>query len=356
MRAVGALLRGLFLTNMRNRQGLFWSLFFPVLLMVVFGLLGNSGPSRVRLAISGPPGAQTSEIAAYFRRLPLFTVSSMSQSEATSQLRQGHEDASLQILPNAGPRLQIRLQYNGSNPLNAGQSVAAVSSALAELNMELTHAPSLIHLQTQPLRGAAPSSYLDFLLPGILSLMAMQGALFGIGTGLTRWKEKGILRRFRVTPLSPAQFLGSTVLNYLIFNLATSVIVVAFATAVLHASVKLPVISLAIYLILGIAVFIAMGFAIAGRSKSQEATIPIINLVSFPMMFLSGIFFPVASLPKVLHNIVQLFPLTFLVDAVRGLMSGQYVGFGGHLPIDLLGLVLWLLVMGALAARTWSWD
>jgi len=184
----------------------------------------------------------------------------------------------------------------------------------------------------------------------------MQNSLFGIGSGLTRWKEKGILRRFRVTPLSPAQFLGATVANYVVIGLVTSAIVIGIGVAFLHASVLLPVGPLALVLLLGMATFLAIGFIVAGVSRTQEATVPLINLISFPMMFLSGIFFPVSSLPKVLAHIVAYFPLTYMASGLRGLMSGQLTWHAAALRTDLVGMAVWLVVTGVIAARVWRWE
>ena len=207
-----------------------------------------------------------------------------------------------------------------------------------------------------PLAHSRAATYLDFLLPGVLALMVIQNSLFGIGSGLTRWKEKGILRRFRVTPLRPPELLGATVLNYIAVGLATSVIIIGIAVGFLHASIVLPIASGVLVLLLGMASFLSIGFIVAGISKTQEATIPIVNLISFPMMFFSGIFFPVSSLPKVLAHIVNYFPRTYLAGALRGLMSGQLTLGASALRTDLLDMAVWLVATGIIAARVWRWE
>ena len=211
-------------------------------------------------------------------------------------------------------------------------------------------------MAASPLAHSRAATYLDFLLPGVLALMVIQNSLFGIGSGLTRWKEKGILRRFRVTPLRPPEFLGATVLNYIAVGLATSVIIIGIAVGFLHASIVLPIASVVQVLLLGMAIFLSIGFIVAGISQTQEATIPIVNLISFPMMFFSGIFFPVSSLPKVLAHIVNYFPRTYLAGALRGLMSGQLTLGASALRTDLLDMAVWLVATGIIAARVWRWE
>jgi ABC-2 type transport system permease protein len=184
-----------------------------------------------------------------------------------------------------------------------------VQAFVAEVDLAVSGHPPLFSVSAHALSHAHSATYLDFLLPGILALMTMQNSLFGIGSGLARWKEKGVLRRFHATPVRPSQFLTATIIQYVPVSLASSGIVLGFATLVLHASVIIPWAAVVLVLLLGMACFLSIGFIIAGISKSQDATIPIINLISFPMMFLSGIFFSVASLPRILADIVQYFPL-----------------------------------------------
>jgi ABC-2 type transport system permease protein len=150
--------------------------------------------------------------------------------------------------------------------------------------------------------------------------------------------------------------MGAAILNSAVVTLVTIGIVIAMARLLLHATFAFPLGPLFITFVIGIAAFLAIGFVIAGLSRSQEATMPIVNLVQFPMLFLSGIFFPVSDLPKLLAQIVSYFPLTYLVDAVRAFMQGQAVTFTAPLADDLLGLGVWLVAMGLVASRTWRWE
>jgi ABC-2 type transport system permease protein len=356
MTATLTLLTGLLKQTVRNRQGLFWTLFFPVVLMLVFSLLGNS-QSRIQLAVVTPRSGP-SPVVAVFRHSSLFQVHRMSKAAALAAVESGKMDAALIVPAADGPPAgtTLTLRYNNADVLSAQQTVGAVEAFVAQTDLALSGRPPIFRLRAEPMSHSRGDTYLDFLLPGVLALMAMQNSLFGIGSGLTRWKEKGILRRFRVTPLSPAQFLGATVANYVVIGLVTSAIVIGIGVAFLHASVLLPVGPLALVLLLGMATFLAIGFIVAGVSRTQEATVPLINLISFPMMFLSGIFFPVSSLPKVLAHIVAYFPLTYMASGLRGLMSGQLTWHAAALRTDLVGMAVWLVVTGVIAARVWRWE
>ncbi len=348
----GALLR----TFARNRQALFWTFFFPVLLMVVFGFLGNSNFNLSLLVVGGHTKAEQRVVAA-FEKIPYFKVQQRSESQARHLVQIGQADAAL-ILPEhaATPPWHAQLVYNSSNAQTAQQTISAVESAAAQINLAMTGQPAALQIVPKAASGSHSSSFLDFLLPGILALMAMQNSLFGVAGSLTRWKEKGVLRRFLATPLRPIQFLGAVVLYQLVSGLLTSAVIVAIGTIFLHANIDLPLAALVVLMVIGMAAFLSLGFVIAGVSRTEEATLPIINVISFPMMFLSGVFFPVTSLPPFLRVIVHYLPLTYMVDGLRGMMSGQYAPWSGPVGGDITALVVWFIVLAIISTRTWRWE
>ncbi|MCY0898018.1 MAG: ABC transporter permease [Firmicutes bacterium] len=356
MNAVIVLTRSLLRQTLRNRQGLFWTLFFPLVLMMVFSFLGNA-PSRVSLAVVAPQGASNTVVQA-FTRSPVFTVTRLPRVVALREVQRGQLAGALFVPKEPAPHhpIALTLRYNNANALTAQQTVGAVEAYVAETDLALSGHPPWLRVSVRALTHSHTATYLDFLLPGILALMAMQNSLFGIGAGLTRWKEKGVLRRFRATPVLPGQFLAATLVHYVIIGLASALIVLGFSTTVLHATVLIPWGAVLTVLMLGMGTFLAIGFIVAGLSKSQEATVPLINLISFPMMFLSGVFFPVSSLPHLVTEIVQFFPLTYMTNALRGLMSGQFTPHAAAFGTDLLGLAAWLVATGVIAARVWRWE
>ena len=354
MNAIIVLTKSLLRQTVRNRQGLFWTLFFPLVLMFVFSFLGNS-QSQVNLAIVAPSGP--SAVVKALKRSPVFHIQRTNRHVALQEVQQGTMDAAL-FIPPVDPHhtTTLTLRYNNANAITAQQVVGSVEAFVAQADIALSGQPPLFQVSPQAMTHSHSSTYLDFLLPGILALMTMQNSLFGIGSGLTRWKEKGVLRRFQVTPVRPLQFLTATIVNYVVVGLVSSGIIIGFATTILHATVLVPWVPLLIVLLLGMGCFLSIGFIVAGLSKSQEATIPIINLISFPMMFLSGVFFSVSSLPHILADIVQYFPLTYVANAMRGLMSGQLTAASAAFRNDIIGLLVWIVVTGAIASRTWRWE
>lgn len=348
------LTRALTLTFVRNRQGVFWSFFFPVLLMVVFGFLGGQGAFHVDIALAGPPGPVHRLIREDLGHVPIFTIHPVkSVAQGLGQVVHGTADVAMIVPPPTGPQV-LKVYYNSSSYIGAQESLSAVRFAVAELNVAMSGRPPALGIVTRPVAGR-DVNYLAFLVPGILALMAMQNSLFGLATTVVRWKERGVLRRFFATPLPPSTLLSALVVNQLVIGLVTLAIVLFIGTVILHAQVLVPVFPLLVTLVLGIAAFQALSFMIAGFARTTEAVIPMVNLVSFPMMFLSGIWFPVSSLPAGVAAVVKLFPLTFLTSATRALMSTT-PRFTAAIRGDLVGLAVWLIVTSAVAVRTWRWE
>jgi ABC-2 type transport system permease protein len=109
-----------------------------------------------------------------------------------------------------------------------------------------------------------------------------------------------------------------------------------------------------LFAVLGTLVFLAFGFAVAGYAKDENSAAPVANLISFPMLLLSGVFFPSSGFPSWLRAVTSYFPLTYLVDALRSIANQgtPITQLGG----DLLGLVVWGLVMFFVAIRLFRWE
>ena len=209
---------------------------------------------------------------------------------------------------------------------------------------------SLIQGQGQGFKG--------WLIPGIAAMAIMQTGLFTVVFSLVRFKSQGVLRRLKATPIGAAHFLAG--------QLTTKAIVVVIQTYVLiivgAVALGVPVntgrlgawFDLTILALLGGALFIAMGLAISGWAKSEETAAPMANVISMPMMFLSGVFFPLSVMPEWLTRWSQYLPLTYLADGMRAItVEGATVTTLGN---ELIGLTVWIIVVFAIATKTFRWE
>ena len=196
--------------------------------------------------------------------------------------------------------------------------------------------------------------YIDWLIPGVLGMNFMFGALFGIGFVIVRYRKNGVLKRIQVTPVTPMQFLTAQILSRL-FILMTSGTIVYIGCDMMFGFVMLgSYINLLIVGFVGAFAMISMGLIISSRTASEELANGLLNLLSFPMMLLSEVWFSLDEAPKWLHTISNCFPLTHMVKAAREIMLN---GAGlGDLGVHIWVLVIMSVVFLVIASVLFRWN
>ena len=341
----------------RNRAALFFSLFVPLLIMLIFGVLNFGGTTNTSLGLVDEADSPASHaLVSALEATPSFEITAGDREAQLAELKQGHRDLVL-VIPagyegsgTAGSSGLVAYS-NQSKPeqaqiggllLNAvvGQVLAGGSGGGAPL------------VRVEPLAGRS-LGYIDFLVPGILGLTLMQLGLFSVSFGFVHLKRTGALRRLFATPTSPAYFLAAQVTSRLIIGMAQVLVLLGVGLWFgLHLVGSIPLL-LAISL-LGSIIFLAIGFSIAGWAKNEDQAAPVANLVSLPMTFLSGVFFSRDAMPEFLRTVTDFLPLTYLNHALRSVINDG-VGVGA-IAGDLLGMAVWAVIAFLLAVRLFKWE
>jgi ABC-2 type transport system permease protein len=196
-------------------------------------------------------------------------------------------------------------------------------------------------------------NFISYFVPSMLGLSVMQVGIFA-AIPLVADREKLILKRLAATPLRRWQLVGSNVAMRLLIALIQAVIIVAVGVAVFGVQIVGSLLLAAAFIALGAMAFLALGYVLASFTKTEEAANGMTSVVQFPMMFLSGTFFPLEQMPEFLRAIARVIPLTYLSDALRQVM----VGGSAFAPLWVCAAVLgaWLIVCFGIAARTFRWQ
>lgn len=196
--------------------------------------------------------------------------------------------------------------------------------------------------------------YVDWLLPGLLGMNMMFTALFGVGFVIVRYRKNGVLRRLSATPLTAFEFLCGQLGSRLVILLATTTILFLGSHLLLGIPVHGSYLALLVIYALGAVCLIALGLTIAARTASEELAGGLLNLLTWPMMILSGVWFSTESLHPWLQQVAAVLPLTHLIDAARAVMLDGV----GLLAVShhLLVLIATAGVFLALGARLFRWD
>jgi len=173
--------------------------------------------------------------------------------------------------------------------------------------------------QRQPVTGAA-MRYVDWLFPGILGMNMMFSCLFGVGYVVLRYRKSGFLKRLNATPLTAFEFLAAQVLSRLGLILFVTCVLYTGIGAIIHFRSAGSLALLLLLSVLGALSMIALGLTIAARFSSEELVGGLLNLLTWPMMLLSGIWFSLEGSPTWVQWIAHVFPLTHLLDAARAIM------------------------------------
>jgi ABC-2 type transport system permease protein len=196
--------------------------------------------------------------------------------------------------------------------------------------------------------------YVDWLVPGVLGMNMMFSCLFGIGYVIVRYRKSGYLKRLNATPLRAIEFISAQLISRLVLILLITLIVYIGTNFFLHYRMEGSYIDLFLVTLAGQVSMISLGLLVAARVTSEELAGGLLNLVSWPMMMLSGVFFSLEGSPKILQWLSELFPLTHMLSAARAVMLD-----GATLTMimpDLLLLCAMSVVFLGLGAISFRWT
>ncbi len=321
----------------RNRQGLFWALAFPLLLVVVFGLFDFRGVAPAGVAVADFSGGPKSELlrerlaeVAFLRLEELETKSPGTLPEARQRLADGDLGYLLLIpqgLDNPAAENQtgdaewVTLVYATRNPERNQLVEGAVHSLVIKLRSG--GQPVLPErLVTSEVIETPEVDYFDTVLLGLLGLGIMTNSIISIAVRISAYRNQSVLKRLLVTPLPVWKFFAGEIIAHLLLAMAQALIILAVGVFVFGASIHgspvlLQVAWVLLIVLLGATVFLNIGFILSAWARSPAAASGMGNAVALPMMFLAGTFFSTASLPWLLPYAALVLPLTPMLDALR---------------------------------------
>jgi ABC-2 type transport system permease protein len=349
-----AMVRANLKMSLRNRTALFWNLAFPALFIVIFGVVFGRGTTvEFDVGVAGPESAFRDGVVAALRTNPSFVVYLGDEAEELRALEEGNRGVVAVFAAEAdasdgGPPAVV-LYYNAT----AGPVSQVAVGAVRQTLIDVAGGPPPLPIEERPVT-AQDVSFMDIFVPGILAMSLMNSGVIGLATAFVTYRERGILRRIRVTPFPLTSFILARVISQLLVAGLQAVILIGMSWAFFGLHLRGNPLVVMLTIVAGALAFLAIGFAISGIAPNAETAASYANLVTFPMLFLSGIFFSMENAPAWLRPITKVLPLPYLVDALRETMS-----FGNGLSaiwLDLLALLLTFVIAMAIAVRFFRWD
>jgi ABC-2 type transport system permease protein len=343
--------------HIRDRQAIFFSLFFPLVFMFIISFASGGDPEPIELGIvNHADNEMATNFIATLESTLLFNITVGDEDSLRDELNAGDKSVVL-ILPDYfednGTPADITVLIDASQVRQAAIVMPVLRSALVDVERTLRDTEPLFDIHIEDVQSRT-QSYLDFVVPGLLAFSIMNIAIAGSGYNIVEYRRKGILKRLFVTPILPRDFIGGLVLSRLLICLVQLTGLILAAIFLFHVVFVGNLLSLYLFILLGTVVFLSIGFCLGSIAKSQQAIIAVGNLVTFPQMILSGIFFPIEALPDLVQPVAKMLPLSFISTGIREIaINGASLL---ELIPQLVGVTIWAVIALVLSIRMFVWK
>jgi ABC-2 type transport system permease protein len=342
---------------LRDRQAVFWTFFFPVMLVLLFGFVFNRRESNgIRVAvIDTADSALADTVYLKLSQYSFLRVHGDSLVSALENLRNG--EIQLAVTLSQKPydkKFSFLIYYNHERPdlryMLQGLLMQIRNYETVRSQSAIT--PSVYAEPVQPDRRSV--RYIDFLLPGVICMTVVSTGLFAIGMVVVAYREKGKLRRLSVTPLPKPVFIAGQMVNRYFIVLMQSFVLMALGMFMFDVHLAGNLLDFIAALTVGMLAFIAIGFLVASVASTTETASGITNTIFLPMIFLSGVYFDLGKVPGLLRPLIEFLPLTHLVRAIRAIFN-QGLTFGDVLP-QMAVLAVWIVVCFTASVKLFKWE
>lgn len=321
----------------RDRGTFFWNLLFPVLLVFGFSFAFSGEEELFKIGTLGQSPLQEQSD---FLALDQISLVDYQNSE------ESHEDILKKLRMH---QLDMLIDFNSEEYYINNQSPNADILRLLLQKDELDQ----LNFQERQVEGA-PIRYVDWLVPGVIGMNMLFSCLFGVGFVIVRYRKNGVLKRLKATPVTATGFITAQMVSRFFIVILTSIFVFEGTNLFLKFMMLGSFWNLILLTSLSILCMISLGLVFASRFKSEELASGVMNLLTFPMIIFSGVFFSLEGSPEILQKAAKVFPLTHFIDGARSIML-EGAGIQEITP-HLLILGAMTVVFLGLSSILFQWD
>lgn len=245
-------------------------------------------------------------------------------SNFTQSIFSGQQGTLIIVTDNSNPQVSAAMQSALTSVFQllgtelAQQKVLNLNSTMVnETNVQAYVQPYNIEVQGVV---TGHSSYFDFVAPGIMAMTVMMSVMTGLPAAISQEKEVGTLDGMMVAPINRLSIITGKTLAQTARGLLQGVLILILASLLFGVSIQGNILLVFALLLLGVFSFVGLGVVLTSFAKDQETAMMVMMTLMFPMMFLSGVFFPVQQMPWYMQDISKMLPLTYAADALRKVM------------------------------------
>lgn len=320
---------------LRDKSSLGWNILFPLLLVLGFAFVFSGEPKAMfKVGVLGDTAVLEKGEGAFFETKYVQFIIVDELEKAIDKVKHFQLDMLVDV------RSGMRYWINENSP----------NGYILERMLQGAGGPGYQRLTVQ----GREIRYVDWVVPGILAMNMMFSCLFGVGYVIVRYRKNGFLKRLKATPLTPFEFLSAQMVSRLILIQAITVAVYAGCNYFIHFQMRGSYASLFLVSLLGAICLISLGLLVSARLSSEELAGGILNLLTWPMMLLSGVWFSLEGANPAVRKIARFLPLTHLVDGARAIMT-EGAGLADIAP-NLLMLVVMSAVFLSIGSLIFKWE
>ncbi|MAM42028.1 MAG: hypothetical protein CMO13_01620 [Thaumarchaeota archaeon] len=306
----------------RNKTTLFWTLAFPLLLMLLFGGIFSFQSDKMDVyienndIIGNQPSQTSSRVINLINMTNSFNIIETPENEIKQQIRTIviPENFELELSRGNSSIILIMDQSHESFP----RTISLVNGIINEINIEQQNSKQPLTLIQKQI-SSNDLSFIEYFVPGVIGIAIMSTGIFGtIGTN-TKYRKNGVIKKLATTPLSKFEWIAGLVLYHALIGIISATVISIIAILVFDIKLILNPIII-ILLFSGALTFPGIGMIISTVVREEEEADAAGNVVTFPMLFLAGTFFPLETMPRFLQIIAQALPLTYLNNGLRDAM------------------------------------
>lgn len=341
----------------RDKGALFWSLFFPFLIIGVFGLFdfANLGNNNVGLVYKEETKAYAEQLKSIFSEGDRYKFHTGSLDDELGSLENDDRLVVLEFILDEGETLTVN-SYVGKENEQAGEVFTLITEkVLTDISMQQQQIePAFV--VNQEVVNTNDLRFIDYMVPGVVALAIMQSALFGVIGAIVVNREKGILKRIFATPLNKSVYLISNIIARTIISLGQIAVILLISYLVFQITIVGNVFQVVFLATLGSLTFLALAILLSGFARTAESARAMVMPVQMLFMFTGGVYFSRSVLPDWLYDASSYFPLTYLADVLRETMVKGGTLSDPVIQTGMIGLTVWLIVLVVLSVRTFRWE
>jgi ABC-2 type transport system permease protein len=360
-RAAFSVAKASLLAMLRSPTSVVFSILFPVIFILVFGEMVDTGGLTIKIGIDSLCDTSSLVYKTILSVKNIKPESGVDEPRLRDDLEKGKITAILKIKKDGGffiiPHYRVELVTSNSSALKLPLLESIVNQSIQGLNERLfpkNLSAAKVLVTTIPGRTY---KQIDFILPGQIGFSLLMAGVFGSAFLLFSLRQTLVLKRFFATPVTRSYLILGELISRLFFQVIGFIIMVLLGYFLFQFTLVNGIftfLEMFLFSVFGLIIFMGIGFIISSLIENESSIAPVANTITLPQILLCGLFFPVESYPSWLQSFCKILPLTYLVDGLRKI-AFEGIHFW-QMPAQLTGLICWALLISVITVRVFRWE